>query len=78
MGLDELEKYPDASEGSETVVKLIPKMVFDGKCDHKYVDDYLDNDGNQHCQCQFCPMGRLYNSKEAHLVGGKIVYLKEK
>lgn len=78
--LEEQQKEPQEKveeQDGERVIKSIPRMLFDGNCDHYYQDDYLDNDGHQHAQCQYCPMGRLYEPDKAHLIDGKLVSLKE-
>ena len=69
------KKYED--EQGNIVIQTAPRIINNPDCDHYYQDDYLDNDGNQHCQCQYCIFGRLYNPNEAKIIDGKIVSLKE-
>ena len=68
------EKVIKLKDG-DRVIKSYPQVINDVNCDHYYQDDYLDNDGHQHCQCQYCMMGRLYDPKNAKLVNGKVVEL---
>ena len=72
------EKEPQYEpQDDEKIIEFSPKLINDPHCDHYYQDDYLDPEGRQHCQCLYCPMGRLYDLTQAELVKGKIISLEE-
>jgi len=68
------KKYED-EEGNK-IIQSTPLLINNPACDHYYQDDYLDNDNNQHCQCIYCPMGRLYNPDKMKIIDGKLVSLR--
>ena len=56
------DKHQEVSElksnFEESVVHKV-KTVSDGsKCNHNYMDDYIDPEGKQHQQCSNCYQGR--------------------
>jgi hypothetical protein len=50
----------------------IPKVIFDGVCDHYYEERGLDPEGFMEAVCTKCPMGRRYDKKSYILVNGEI------
>lgn len=48
-----------------------PKTVFDGVCDHYFIDEGFDSDGHGNASCKKCPMGRFYG-KDQKVEDGKI------
>lgn len=55
-----MEEQPqqDSQEVSESSVWHKVKTVQDGKCEHDFMDDYIDAEGKQHQQCAKCMQGR--------------------
>ena len=51
----------------------IPKVVFDGQCEHSYVFTGIDSDGHGNARCVKCPMGKIFNIDEKEVIDGKLV-----
>jgi hypothetical protein len=53
------QNHSESSDNSEKVIVCKPKTVSDGsKCDHEFVQDYIDAEGKIHEQCSKCWQGR--------------------
>ena len=50
-----------------------PKMIFDGKCEHEYVQLNDDPEGNGRCRCAKCPMGKMFDKQSYIIENGGLV-----
>jgi len=66
---EEVEKLPEGGR----LIKAIPKVIFDGNCNHYYKDIGRDKEGVMNAKCirPNCPMGIRYDTKKERLVNGK-------
>lgn len=70
---EDFKKFQEEQEENEGVLIHEPKTVFDGVCEHYFVDEGIDSDGHGNAGCKKCPMGRMYNPKEMELKDGRLI-----
>jgi hypothetical protein len=67
---DELKAEVEQEEG---VTLHKPKVIYDGTCEHYFVEDGIDGEGKGQASCRDCWIGRFYDIKSSKVQNGRII-----
>lgn len=70
---EDFKKFKVEQEENKGVLIHKPKTIFNGVCDHYFIDEGVDSDGHGNASCKKCPMGRFYRVEEMEVVDGRII-----